>query len=116
MQDIESAHALVTRDDIRGSIPFGVANVQACATRVGKHVEDVKFWFGVIETFLTGIGRVKKLSLFPDSLPFWFELVEWVRFAALVHGSTTNGHERMQIHKKSLHAHNFPLIEVISVD
>jgi hypothetical protein len=70
-----------------------VANVQACATRVGKHVEDVKFSFGVIETFLTGIGCVKKLSLFPDSLPFWFELIEWVRFAALVHGSTTNGHE-----------------------
>jgi hypothetical protein len=36
---------------------------------------------------------VKKLPLFPDGLPFWFELVEWVRFAALVHGSTTNGHE-----------------------
>jgi hypothetical protein len=36
---------------------------------------------------------VKKLLLFPDGLPFWFELVEWVRFATLVHGSTTNGHE-----------------------
>jgi hypothetical protein len=70
-----------------------VANVQACATRIGKHVEDVKFWFGVIEIFFTGIGRVKKLLFFPDGLPFWFELVEWVRFAALVHDSTTNGHE-----------------------
>jgi hypothetical protein len=29
---------------------------------------------------------VKELSLFPDGLPFWFELVEWIRFAALVHG------------------------------
>ena len=59
---------------------------------------------------------MKKLLLFPDGLPFLFELVEWVRFATLVHGSTTNGHERTQIHKKSLHAHDFPLFAVISVD
>jgi hypothetical protein len=38
---------------------------------------------------------VKKLLLFPDGLPFWVELVEWIRFAALVHGLTTNGHERI---------------------
>jgi hypothetical protein len=93
MQHIESAHPLVTRDDIGGSIPFGVANVQTCATRIGKHVEDVKFRLRGIETFFIGIGRMKKLLLFPDGLPFWFELIEWVRFAALVHGSTTNGHE-----------------------
>src|SRR5436190_5232005 len=116
MQDIESAQALVTRDDIRGSITFGVANVQACAARVGKHIQDVKLRLGGIETFLAGIGRVKELSLFPDGLPFRFELVEWVRFATLVHGSTTNGHERTQIHKKSLHARDFPLFAAISVD
>jgi hypothetical protein len=116
MQDIESTHALVTRDDIRGSITFGMANMQACATRIGKHVEDVKFRLRGIEAFLTGIERVKELSLFPDGLPFWFELVEWIRFAALVHGLTTNGHERIRIHKKSLHAHNFPVFAVINVD
>jgi hypothetical protein len=90
--------------------------MQACAARIGKHVEDVKFGLRGIKTFLTWIGRAKELSLFPDGLPFWFELVEWIRFAALVHGLTTNGHERIRIHKKSLHAHNFPVFAVINVD
>jgi hypothetical protein len=116
MQDVESAQALVTRDDIGSSITFRMADVQAYAARVGKHVEDVKFRPRGIETFLTGIGRVKKLSFFPDGLPFWFELIEWIRFAALVHGLTTNEHERIRVHKKSLHAHKFPLLLVISLD
>jgi hypothetical protein len=59
---------------------------------------------------------VKKLAFFPDGLPFWFELVERVRFAALVHALTTNGHERTRIHKKSLYAHSFLLFAPISVD
>jgi hypothetical protein len=32
---------------------------------------------------LARVGRVKKMSLFPDSLPFRFELIEWIWFAAL---------------------------------
>src|SRR5262245_24394755 len=90
MQNIESAHTLVTRDDVRGSITFGMANMQSSAARIGKHIEDIKFWPRGIETFLTGIGRVKKLLLFPNGLPFRFEFVEWVRFAALVHDLATN--------------------------
>src|SRR4029453_13263398 len=116
MQDIESTHALVTRDDIRGSITFGMADMQACAARVGKHVEDVKFRLRGIEAFLTGIERVKELSLFPDGPPFWFELVEWIRITALVHVLTTNGQKQTRIQTKSLYAHNFPLFVVISVD
>ena len=116
MQDVESTHALVTRDDIRRCVTLRMTDVQACAARVGKHVENIKFRLRGIETFLTGIGRVKEPSLFPDGLPLWFELVEWVRFAALVHVLTTNAHERIRIHKKSLQAHNSPLFVVISVD
>jgi len=67
-----------------------MADVQACAAWVWKHVEDVKFRLRWIKTLVTRIGRVKELPLFPDGLPFWFELVEWIRFAALVHGLTTN--------------------------
>ena len=59
---------------------------------------------------------MKKLALVPDGLPFWFDLVEWIRFAAVVYVLTTNGHERIRIHKKSLHTHNFPLFVVITVD
>src|SRR5438093_13099819 len=36
MQDIESAQALVTRDDIRGGITFRMANMQACAAGIGE--------------------------------------------------------------------------------
>jgi hypothetical protein len=28
---------------------------------------------------------VKKLPLSPDCLPFWFDLIEWIRFATLAH-------------------------------
>ena len=102
MQDIESAQALVTRDDIRGGITFRMANMQACAARIGKHIQDVKFRLRGIEIFLTGIGRVKELSLFPDGLPFWFELVEWIRFAALVHGKPlTLNHEWTRMNTNS---------------
>src|SRR5438874_13666953 len=87
MQDIESAQALVTRDDIRGGITFRMANMQACAARIGKHLQDVKSRLRAVEIFLTGIRRVTELSLFPDGRPFRFELVEWTRFAALVHGT-----------------------------
>jgi hypothetical protein len=62
-----------------------MSDMKAGSAWVGEHVEDVKFWLRRIETFLTGIRRLKKLPLLPDALPFWFDLVEWIRFAALAH-------------------------------
>ena len=83
MQHAEAAHPFVARNDVRGGIPFGVSDVQARPAGVRKHVEDVKFALRRIETFLARIGRMKKLPLFPDGLPLWFDLVEWIRFATL---------------------------------
>ena len=60
-----------------------MSDVQARAARVRKHVEDEKLWLCCIETFLAGIRRMKNLLLLPDRLPFWFDLIEWIRFAAL---------------------------------
>src|SRR5437763_12947645 len=102
MQHIESAQALVTRDDIRGGITLRMANMQTCAARIGKHIQDVKFRLRGIETFLTGIRHVKELSLFPDGLPFWFELVEGIGFAALAHGRPlTLNHEWTRMNTNS---------------
>jgi XTP/dITP diphosphohydrolase len=62
-----------------------VADVQSGPAWIGKHVEDVELRFGRVEIFLAGIWRVKGAGLVPNGLPFWFEMIEWVRFAALVH-------------------------------
>ena len=83
MQHAEAAHPFVARNNVRGGVTFGMPDVQARPARVRKHVEDVKFWLRRIETFLARIGHMKKLSLLPDGLPFWFDLVERIRFATL---------------------------------
>src|SRR5439155_26415075 len=83
MQNIEAAHAFVTRDDISSGITLGMSDVQPRSARIREHVEDVKFRLGWIEILFAGIWRVKKLPFFPDRLPFRFDLIEWIRFAAL---------------------------------
>src|SRR5205814_120902 len=85
MQHIETAHPFVARDDVGGGVTFRMSHVQTRATRIRKHVEDVKFRFRRIETFLAGIGRVKQLLLVPEALPFGFEPIEWIWFSALAH-------------------------------
>src|SRR6266567_8836936 len=95
MQHAEATHPFVPRNNIGGGITFGMSHVQARPAWVREHVEDVKFWLRRIETFLARIRRMKKLPLLPDALPFWFDPVEWIRFAALVtHADLeTNNHE-----------------------
>src|SRR5438445_13793504 len=83
MQHVKATHPFVASNDVRCGITFGMSDVQPCPARVRKHVEDVKFWLRRIETFLARIGHMKELSLLPDGLPFWFDLVEWIRFATL---------------------------------
>src|SRR5881409_1302774 len=58
-----------------------MSDVQPRAAGVRKHVEDEKLWLCRIETFFTRIGRVKRLPLLPNGLPFRFDLVEWIWFA-----------------------------------
>src|SRR5439155_19093845 len=85
MQNIKSAHPFVSRDDVGGGVTFRVSDVQPGAARIREHVEDVKFRLGRIEIFLAWISRMKKLPLLPDRLPFWLDLIERIRFAALAH-------------------------------
>src|SRR5438034_736015 len=97
MQDIEPAHSFVARNDIGRGVAFRMSDVEAGSAWVGEHVEDVKFRLGAVEIFLARTGRMKKLPLFPNRLPFWLDLIERIRFAALAHENlltlTTNGHE-----------------------
>src|SRR5262249_29345306 len=83
MQDIETLHAFVARDDVRRCIAFGMSNVQPGPARVRKHIEHVEFWLGTIETSLAGIGGVKKPALVPDGLPFRLDPAACTPFAAL---------------------------------
>jgi len=83
MQNVEPAHALVARDDIGRRVTFRVPDVQPRSTRIRKHIEHVELWFLWIETWITRILRAKRLSIFPDALPFRLDLIEWIRFAAL---------------------------------
>ena len=83
VQDVEAAHAFVARNDVGGGVAFRMTNVQPGPARVRKHVEHVEFWLRRIETFLAGVGRVKKLALVPDGLPFRLDLVERIWFTAV---------------------------------
>src|SRR6478672_11384668 len=78
MQNVEAEHPFMASNDVRCGITFGMSDVQPRPARVGKHIENVKFWFRRIETLFTRIGRVKKLPLLPNGLPFRFDLVEWI--------------------------------------
>jgi hypothetical protein len=42
MKDIESKRAAISGQDVRGGVALGMADVQAGARRVGKHVENVE--------------------------------------------------------------------------
>ncbi len=93
MQDVETAHAFVPRNDIGGGVTFRMADVQPSPARVGEHVEDVKFRLGRIEMFFAGIWCMEKLPLLPDCLPFWVDMIEWIWFATLAHDKPDVNHE-----------------------
>src|SRR5436190_23877325 len=83
MQNVETAHSFVARDNVCRGVAFGVTDMQPGPTRVREHIEHVELWLLGIEPFLARIGRVKRLALVPDGLPLWLNLVEWIRSAAI---------------------------------
>jgi hypothetical protein len=45
---------------------------------------------------------VKKLPLLPDCLPFWLDLIEWIRFTTLAHDKLlTLNHEWIRMNMNS---------------
>jgi len=85
MQDVEAIHALVAAHNVGGGVSFGVADVEALAGGIRKHVENVILGLGRIETFVTWTGGAKGLIFGPMGLPFGLELVEGVRLTFLGH-------------------------------
>ena len=73
MQDIEALHALVATVDIAGDIPLRVPDVQAIATWIRKHVEDVTLGSGSVETLFAGREGSEGLFVQPTLAPFLLE-------------------------------------------
>ena len=74
VEDLEAFHAFVARDDVRGGVALGVADVQARAAGVREHVEDVEFRVARVE----GRGNDERLVVLPVLLPLLLDYLERV--------------------------------------
>ena len=75
MQNLLAQHAGVAADDVGCRVAFGVADMQPLAGRVGKHIENVKFW--LIRGGLRCV-QFKRVVRFPVGLPFGFNPTRFV--------------------------------------
>jgi hypothetical protein len=85
VEHVVAGHALVAADDVGGGVTFRVADVQAGAARVGKHVEHVVFRLGGIEVRVAGTRGAEGFFGLPALLPFGLELAEGKWFADFGH-------------------------------
>ena len=85
VQDVEPAHPLVAADDVGGGVALGMADVQAGAAGVGKHVEDVELGPGRVE-----VDRAEGLVPLPFGLPLGLDALRVIRR----HGSTLSGRDQ----------------------
>ena len=67
MEYVEPPHPLIPRNNIRGGVAFGVADMQPVAAGVGKHAQAIKFF--AIRVFASGKTRV----LVPPGLRLCFD-------------------------------------------
>ncbi len=72
VQHVEASLALVSRIDVACYVAQRVSHMQAGATRVREHVENIELGFVLVDIYLVGI------IIFPVLLPFLFNLVEVV--------------------------------------
>ena len=67
VHDAGALHAMVAADDVGGRVALGMADVQAVAAGIGKHVQDVQL-------AIPGQLRARKCAVFfPELLPFGFD-------------------------------------------
>jgi hypothetical protein len=75
VQDVLAEHPVVSREDVGRDVAQGMADVQAGAARVGKHVEDEEVPAGVLGDALGvgpwpgGVRCVVGAALLPPVLP-----------------------------------------------
>ena len=81
MQDVESAHPVITAVDVSCGIAFRVADMQAGSGRVRKHIKDVELRLGSL------VSGGKGFMVEPVALPLGFDDIEWVLLAEFGHNS-----------------------------
>ena len=72
VEHVKTAAALVAANDIRCSVTFGVAHMEASATGIREHVQAVELGLGLIG------ARLESLMFFPVGLPLGFDLLRIV--------------------------------------
>src|SRR3954454_10954156 len=85
VQDIETAQPLIARNNVSGGVTLGMPDVETSTTRIRKHIQHIILRLGGIEVWLSRIRRLETLLVFPDSLPFRFDLIKRIWFASLAH-------------------------------
>ena len=69
VEHIETAAALVAANDIRCSVTFRVAHMEASTTRVREHIQAVILRLGLV------FASLKRLMFFPVGLPLGFDFL-----------------------------------------
>ena len=85
VQNVKSIHPLVAAHDVGSGVSLRMAHMKALSTRVREHVENVVFWLGRVETFVTWTGSAVGLILSPVRLPFGLKSIEGIRFTFFGH-------------------------------
>jgi hypothetical protein len=94
MKHIEPASSFIARQNIRGSVPLGMTDVQASPGRIGEHVEYIDLGWQLLMPLgegmavgdaLAGIPSSKRFLRLPSGLPFRFDQIEWILFARTRH-------------------------------
>ena len=102
MQHVQTLGAFVARENIRGGVTLRMADVQARAGRIRKHVEDVKFRWQLRGGHLAGkimapgkrvpvrkgftrVKGAKGLLFVPELLPFWLNQMKRILSATARH-------------------------------
>src|ERR1051326_8986035 len=91
MKNVEALGAFVPGEDVSGGVALRMADVEASAGGVRKHVEDVelgKFMDGFTAMplrermrgggVLVRIPGAKELPVIPQLLPFWLDEMKWI--------------------------------------
>src|SRR5258708_12243795 len=85
MQDVETSHPFVSRENISGGIPLRMPYMQPLSTGVREHVHYVELRFRRIEPGLTGVGYLERFLFFPKALPLRFKIWKRLLFPSPSH-------------------------------
>src|SRR5260370_11743652 len=85
MQDVETSHPFVSRDNISGRIPLRMPIMQPLSAGIREHVHYVELRFRRIEPELTRVGYLERFLFFPKALPLRLKIWKGILFSSLAH-------------------------------